>query len=630
MKRSLKQITSCILVMVLLISYSVSAYAKPFSDVPNSMDRVFLDAVNYVSDRGIINGTTPTKFSPNVGATRAMVVTVLFRLSGDTTYHGTDANHYIDVPSNSYYYYAVGWAAYHGIATGMAGNQFMPDAIVTWEQCVTFLRRYATYMGLPNDFSEDITHAADYGNVHEYARESISWAYTYGILLRDSIYANIYPQASLDRKTLALFIARLRRNVEGIVWDRDVFSFLNSYNCLLSAVPKDLYGNDVSSRYLISNGDMNRLRDAALVCPDSSTVLHDLIVARNLTWTGSCTGFALIVALDNYGKISTNNNCVYNCDTINEIPTPKYITNPKHIIVRDTSVGPTIPLSDIESKINMYHLSWQIPSIRNWSTAMTPNTELRVLKAGQSHSGIALFAYMFPKTNDSGQVELKGHTLVVFGRPIHTTDGFIVAAYDCRSHSPCTIMVTQSNVSWTGIVTYISNDGISTTNSIYSCKYINQYSGYDYYLDFDGYNNGQVTQRAIDSQIQKGYTLNDSSEIDFENHTVVQVTTSNSFQIKNAEGESFVFEDGETKGDMTVYGMDFLPGEPCTFAFIVDDSDSFTCTSLESHTLIQSFSVIGSRASGSIYAIEKNVNGWSRISIDSSGLLSYDLASTAK
>lgn len=119
----------------------------------------------------------------------------------------------------------------------------------------------------------------------------------------------------------------------------------------------------------------------------------------------------------------------------------------------------------------------------------------------------------------------------------------------------------------------------------------------------------------VEESADSGY----SNEMDLTDRTIVQVSGTVPFQVTNAEGESFVFEDAEVTGDMQVYGMDFNPGDPVTFAFVVPDSDSFSCTALGDSGLIRSFSAVGTHASGSVFAWNRGVDGWKTVTIDAAG-----------
>ena len=86
-------------------------------------------------------GESSDLFAPNDSMTRAMLITTLYRMSGSPAVTGE--NPYSDVPAGSYYEKAVIWAMQKGVANGMGGGKFEPDARVTRQQAVTMLYRYA-------------------------------------------------------------------------------------------------------------------------------------------------------------------------------------------------------------------------------------------------------------------------------------------------------------------------------------------------------------------------------------------------------------------------------------------------------------------------------------------------------
>ena len=116
----------------------------PFTDVRES--DWFYDDVVYAYENGLFSGTSDTTFSPNASMTRAMLVTVLYRLEGQPTVSGRSG--FSDVKLNSYYEDAVTWAADNGIVNGTGATTFSPNANVTREQMAAILYRYAQYKSM--------------------------------------------------------------------------------------------------------------------------------------------------------------------------------------------------------------------------------------------------------------------------------------------------------------------------------------------------------------------------------------------------------------------------------------------------------------------------------------------------
>ena len=563
-----------------------------------------------------------------------MVVVTLFRLSGDTgTYN--QASQFTDVPSYAYYYNAVGWAVANGITSGANATEFKPTRIITWSEFFTFLYRYADYMGLSTAATESITGAPDYNDVGSWARTPISWAYTYGMLLRSSPYAYIYPNANLDRKTQALFIARFRRNVEGIVSDRDRFEFLNNRDSFMSSED-----NIDDSRYLISDTDWNRLTSLA---NGSQSTLTALINARKKDWNGSCLGISLATALHAYGKINFSGTTTNGCSDLYSIPVLDLYLSSTHKYTTDTYYYPSERVTEAESKINMYQISQHIPSIADWKRRETPQDILEEMKEGQEHGGIGLFCYSHEDSSKcGGDGGTSAHAVLVYGRPINTSTGYKVMICDNNTESvdsgSCWIEVNTTTGNgvvvkkrWNAAGTY----KVTVRQTIIDCKYNNDFEMFNSILDYDGpANSYYLNNRAefaedntdellSENKVQAIDTVTVNGEsVSLVGKTILYIDCFRGFEIENSKGEKLQYVDGKLSGTMKTYGMNFIPyGEdaPCTYAFIVDDSTSFTCSNLSDSAKILSFSAYGENMCGNLMVDSLESVGYSSISIDSTG-----------
>ncbi len=114
-----------------------------FSDVTNDENsKWYYNSVDWATRNGITNGTSETTFSPDLGCTRAQLVTFLWRAAGEP--HAKSAeNPFTDVSADQYYYEAVLWAVEKGITDGMTKTTFEPDRTCSRGQIVTFLWRAA-------------------------------------------------------------------------------------------------------------------------------------------------------------------------------------------------------------------------------------------------------------------------------------------------------------------------------------------------------------------------------------------------------------------------------------------------------------------------------------------------------
>lgn len=162
-----------------------SASELPFKDV--SSNDVFYNAVKYLYENDVMNGTSSSEFSPNAELTRGMVVTILYRMEGEP--FTTGAKSFSDVQSNLYYSKAVEWAAEANIVNGFGDGTFKPGQPVTCEQLAAIISRYAASKGIViYDAANVLTSATA---VSAWAKESVAWAAAEGIL----------TQAQLDNTT---------------------------------------------------------------------------------------------------------------------------------------------------------------------------------------------------------------------------------------------------------------------------------------------------------------------------------------------------------------------------------------------------------------------------------------------
>ena len=152
----------------------------PFRDV-RPEDWFYAD-VRYVYEAGLMNGTAEGLFSPDLFTSRAMIVTVLWRLSGSPV-----VNYYMpfaDVDQAAWYAEAVRWAASCGIVTGYDNGNFGPNDPITREQLAAILYRCAAYRQEDTSIGADtnILSFTDAASVSEYAVPALQWACGAGIL----------------------------------------------------------------------------------------------------------------------------------------------------------------------------------------------------------------------------------------------------------------------------------------------------------------------------------------------------------------------------------------------------------------------------------------------------------------
>ena len=166
------------------------------------------ESVDYVAGNKIMNGMGESQFGPNTSMTRAMVVTVLYRMS-KSTYSGKSG--FIDVSEVSYYASAVAWASENGIVKGIGDNSFAPDAEVTREQLITILYRYAKYTKTPLKVTgnSNLSRYEDYEEISEYSLEAFEWGYEEKII-SGRTETTLNPKGTASRAEVATILMRFK------------------------------------------------------------------------------------------------------------------------------------------------------------------------------------------------------------------------------------------------------------------------------------------------------------------------------------------------------------------------------------------------------------------------------------
>ena len=190
-----------ILAFILAALALCTAAFADFSDV--SQDAWYYDAVDWAQENGIMDGVSDGVFNPDGSMTRAMLVTILYRLAGEPDMPESDWGYpYSDVAADSWYAVPVYWARYNGIADGVGDTQFDPDGSITREQLVTMLWRY-------DGEEEPSTQSsfADEVEISAWALYAVDWAAEAGIVSgRDG---NVFdPGGSASRAECAAILMR--------------------------------------------------------------------------------------------------------------------------------------------------------------------------------------------------------------------------------------------------------------------------------------------------------------------------------------------------------------------------------------------------------------------------------------
>ena len=175
----------------------------PFRDV-SERDWFYAD-VAYVYANGYMEGISSTKFAPNQNTTRAQIVTILWRLTGEP--RPMKSNKFNDVSSKAYYDTAVSWAVEAGVVNGFDARTFKPNDYVTREQLAAILYRYAEYMNLSTRGASNLSNYNDYYKIGSWARDAMAWANYHG-LINGVSYSRIDPKGYATRAQIAAILHR--------------------------------------------------------------------------------------------------------------------------------------------------------------------------------------------------------------------------------------------------------------------------------------------------------------------------------------------------------------------------------------------------------------------------------------
>ena len=178
----------------------------PFTDVTSG--DWFYDAVAYVYDKGMMEGTTDTTFAPAMNLTRSMIAQVLYNLEERPEAPG--AAGFPDVAAGAWYADAVNWAAEKGYVSGVGDGKFAPDASVTREQMALILYRYA---GSPDASGMVLREFADGDSVSAYAVDAIRWAVHEG-LISGMENNTLAPQGTATRAQVAQILMNFHQKLD--------------------------------------------------------------------------------------------------------------------------------------------------------------------------------------------------------------------------------------------------------------------------------------------------------------------------------------------------------------------------------------------------------------------------------
>ncbi|MDR2501836.1 MAG: DUF4430 domain-containing protein [Oscillospiraceae bacterium] len=168
-----------------------SGYLNPYIDVPG--ESWFYDAVQYVTENGIMAGVGGNKFEPQARLTRAMAWTILARNAGEDTSGGLN-----------WYARAMEWAMAQGISDGAN-----PGADITREQLIVMLWRCA---GSPAA-AGTLGAYSDAGSVSDWARDAMAWAVSERIV-NGVTETTLVPKREVTRAETAVMLRRFNEKIK--------------------------------------------------------------------------------------------------------------------------------------------------------------------------------------------------------------------------------------------------------------------------------------------------------------------------------------------------------------------------------------------------------------------------------
>ena len=186
--------------------------SKAYVDVPDESHWAHV-GIDFVLKTGLFYGTSETTFAPDATMTRAMLVTVLYRLEGKP--ETTAENPFEDIADGEWYTDAVVWAAANGIVTGVKDGIFNPDGEITREQMAAILFRYTKFKGLPLNDGDYVEEYPDIDKVSPYAAEAMRWANAEGLIngMGSGETVTLAPDGNATRAQVAAIFMRYVQNV---------------------------------------------------------------------------------------------------------------------------------------------------------------------------------------------------------------------------------------------------------------------------------------------------------------------------------------------------------------------------------------------------------------------------------
>ncbi len=233
-----KALLSMILAFTMILG-TVTVFAADgtgFIDVKES--RWSYANIMWSVENGYMNGVGDGRFNPAGATTRAMVVTVLWRIDGAPE-QAVTLNRFRDVKAGKWYTDAIIWASVNGVVNGVTPDTFKPDDSITREQLAAIFYRFAEYRYVKVELDrKDLSGYKDAKKVSSYAKDAMSWAGATG-LIGGVTEDTLNPKGNATREQFAAILQRFcEKEQDGIDGKQDGFEFNLAYN---EPAPKTQY-----------------------------------------------------------------------------------------------------------------------------------------------------------------------------------------------------------------------------------------------------------------------------------------------------------------------------------------------------------------------------------------------------
>ena len=541
MKRIKSIFSFALAVLLFVFSVSVPAGASAFPDVYSTT--TYLDAINYVSDNGIMVGEEGGYFNPNNSLTRAMCVMVLYKMAGQP--YAYSGQSFSDVPTTAWYYDAVQWAVSEGITSGTGDGKFEPNKSVIRQDAMRFFYLYATKVAnVQISRSANITGYSDYSSVSSYAQSAVAWAM--GNKMLKLISGNLAPKATIKRSELAYAVTGFGSNVQRIVLGSDNLGFVNSGS------------NFTLDRYYLTAGHYSKLKSAYTQWGGSSGS-SGLLDRLNKGWTGSCYGMSTVVALDKLGKIAYNENYSSSNNMMHDIK--------------------SIKGDRAESAINYYQNAYSLLGCGSGRSNLSTDIP-KAMNVCKNATGPSMLSYYWKEKNNAGQTVTKGHTILVNSC---TQSG---STYNLSVCNPNYIS-TDSTFTTASLTTSGTLKTASRTWQLTEIEATSNFSTLIYEsMDIDGYQNRDTTSsNSATYKVSPRFSVDESSNgliytsslgKDF---STLSINLVGKFVVSNEDGKSLKWTGDELTGDMEIYNLRLIPnGEEHAATLEIDVPQSLVFT----------------------------------------------------